>query len=183
MVVDVKYIDASRLRITVFDILHATSSLDLISINELRRNCEKRLKLEANSLDGPEVKSLLTSILAEFQAVFLGRTDALDNNGCKSNKFSALEKEFVMKIVHEYYSNDAVGLGNICSSTRLPDDKTKLHTDMWQELCVLVPHRKKHALQQLVQRELMKGRFQLFLQTSVSPFMNVMLLNDALIDA
>lgn len=157
MKVKEKDIDASRLRIIVFHILHGTSSLDLISINQLRRDCEAGLNLKPKSLDGPLVRDLLTSILAEYQIAFLGiKTDALDGD-FKSKKFSTAEREFIMKIVNEYVSKGVIALEDICNK-HLAGERRERRSDMWQELCVLIPHRKKSSLQQLLQRELTKGQ-------------------------
>ena len=164
MVFRVKNIDAYRLRLVVFDILHSLKSLEDVTISSLRRSCEIYLNLKEDSLKGPVVKELLAKILSEFNSVFMGfKKDTFDyddevpSSFNKSRKFSDAETAFIMKVVGEYTAaNPFVPL---CRGTRAIGDRRYCISGLWKELCILIPNRYKKSMQELVEIELMKGEY------------------------
>ena len=164
MVFRVKNIDAYRLRLVVFDILHSLKSLEDVTISSLRRSCEIYLNLKEDSLKGPVVKELLAKILSEFNSVFMGfkkdtpaYDDEVPSSFNKSRKFSDAETAFIMKVVGEYTAaNPFVPL---CRGTRAIGNRHYCTTGLWKELCILIPNRYKKSMQELVEIELMKGEY------------------------
>ena len=168
MVFRVKNIDAYRLRLVVFDILHSLKSLEDVTISSLRRSCEIYLDLKEDSLKGPVVKELLAKILSEFNSVFMGfkkdtlnpgydYDDEVPSSFNKSRKFSEAETAFIMKVVGEYTAaNPFVPL---CRGTRAIGNRHYCTTGLWKELCILIPNRYKKSMQELVEIELMKGEY------------------------
>jgi hypothetical protein len=152
---DSTVIDCFQLRMTVFEILHASRDLQLVSFNQLRRDCEDRLELTEKCLDGSAIKELLTVFFSDF----LDIREVHNNRKVKLSrelpmyKSSVVESDFVTKVFTEYVANNKLNISDIeFKSSR------RVRHAVWETLLTLVPHIPINELQAIVQDSLKKRK-------------------------
>jgi hypothetical protein len=152
---DSTVINCFQLRMTVFEILHASKDLQSVSFNQLRRDCEDRLELTEKCLDGSAIKELLTNFFSDF----LDIREVHNNRRVKISRespmyqSSVVESDFVSKVFMEYVVNNKLSIRDIeFRSSR------RVRHAVWEILLTLVPHIPIDELQAMVMDSLKKSK-------------------------
>lgn len=152
---DSTVIDSFQLRMTVFEILHASKNLKSVSFNQLRRDCECRLHLPDKCLDGSAIKELLTVFFSEFLDIREIHNNRQAKVSCEVLAYDStvVESDFVVKVFTEYVAIHELNITDIeFKSTR------RSRHAVWKTLMTLVPHIPEIELQAIIGDSLKRSK-------------------------
>jgi hypothetical protein len=148
--------DLFRLRETVFEILFAAKKVDEVSLNSLRRDCESRLKLSTNTLDGQLCKEPLLLMFTDFMMIneiYKKWKKKYGATYTQEHEYIVGETDFVVRVFREYLTTYDVDIADIpFQSTR------RCQHPIWVKLCKLVPHLSEREAQEIVRSAMDKGQ-------------------------
>jgi hypothetical protein len=148
--------DLFRLREIVFEILFVSKKVDEISLNSLRRDCESRLELSTNTLDGQQYKEPLLLMFTDFMMIneiYKKWKKKYGATYTQEHEYTVGETDFVVKAFREYMTTYDVDIVDIpFQSTR------RCQHPIWVKLCKLVPQLSEREVQEIVRSAMEKGQ-------------------------
>lgn len=148
--------DLFRLREIVFEILFVSKKVDKVSLNSLRRDCESRLELSTNTLDGQLYKEPLLLMFTDFMMIneiYKRWKKKYGATYTQEHEYTVCETDFVLRVFREYMATYDVDIADIpFQSTR------RCQHPIWVKLCKLVPHLSEREAQEIVRSAMDKGQ-------------------------